>query len=87
MIIRDKIGNECQMRKKVQAIGSINVVIGKKTPNNKPSKFWHGYEESTGHWVGIGSTEKDCIERIKKVMPHIENTMKNMNLNSGGLFG
>lgn len=87
MKIRDKHGNESEIRKKAQAIGSINVVIGKKTPDGNPSKFFHGYEESTGHWVGIGSSENECIERIQKSITHIEATLESMGHNTGGLFG
>lgn len=87
MKIRDKLGNECELRKKVQSVGSIRVVIGKKTPDGKPSNFWHGYEESTGHWVGIGSTEEECLKRINDCMPSIERTAKKIGINTGGLFG
>ncbi len=87
MIIKNKQGEECEMRKKVQVVGSIRVAIGKKTPNNKPSKFWHGYEESTGHWVGIGSTEQECKDRIEKSTLHIDKIMNTINNNGGGLFG
>ena len=86
MIIKDKNGNECKLNKKIIHIGNIGVVIGKKYPNGKPSKFWHGYEETTGHWVGIGSTQEECVERIEKAMPHIEATLEKLNIRNGGLF-
>lgn len=87
MVIRDNLGNESVINKKVKQVGVINVVIGKKTPDGKTSKFFHGYEQETGHWVGIGSTEQECIERIEKSMDHIKKVKSTMNNNLGGLFG
>jgi hypothetical protein len=86
MIIKDKLGNESVINKKPIELEGFSIVIGKKTPDESTTSFFHAYETTTGHWVGLGKTQDEAIEFVKSKTDHIKKILETTSQQMTGLF-
>lgn len=88
MVITNKNGDIQKVNIKPVYVDDIGIIITKWYPNGKKSsKFYHGYEATTGHWIGIGKTKEDVVQRVHEREKHINKILKGLDDNIGGLFG
>ncbi len=86
MNINDLHGNSRLIQDKAVAVGSISIIITKWTPDGTKSKYYNGYEASTGHWVAVGATKDDVIKRAEARHDTIVRLIPK-DSGYGGLFG